>query len=196
MTHPARINHPAQCLAANRFPRGPRHAPGSQRGNAVLFTLLAMVIGGVVVAVGISQYQDADRSASVQATVAEVNSIIGNAKQNYGQYSYVGLTTAVAVGSRVIPANLQATATTANNKFGGAISLNTGTAPGAAVLEYAAVPQEVCTSIVNGTQGMAQQVSVAGTLVKATGGGVNVATLNAQCTSAAAVSINWEFGRS
>ena len=169
----------------------------TQRGNAVLFTLLAMVIGGVVVAVGVAQYQDADRSATVQATVAEVNSIIGNAKQNYGQYSYKGLSTEVAVGSRVIPENLKVSDTKANNKFGGAIDLvvSTGTA-GTALLTYAGVPRELCNSIVNGTQGMAQVIKVGTTSVKSVGSPVDAATLNTRCTANATVDVSWEFGRS
>lgn len=169
----------------------------AQRGNAVLFTLLAMVIGGVVVAVGVAQYQDADRSATVQSTVAEINSIIGNTKQNYGQYSYAGLTTPVAVGSRVIPEALQATATTANNKFGGAIELKEPSAgSGTALLSYAGVPRELCTSIVNGTQGMAQTIKVGTSSVKSVGSPVSMGNLNTGCTAAATVTISWEFGRS
>lgn len=167
-----------------------------QRGNAVLFTLLAMVIGGVMVAVGIAQYQDADRAALVQATVAEVNSIIGNAKQNYGQYLYRDLDTAVAVGSRVIPPALHASATTATNKFGGAITLAANATLGSADLTYNGVPQEVCTSLINGTQGMAQGITVGGTAVKTAGGDVEIAALNTSCTTAATANITWTFGRS
>ena len=168
-----------------------------EKGNAILFTLLAMVIGGIVVSVGITQYQDADRAASVQGTVAEVNTIIGNAKQNYGQYSYNALTTAVAVGSRVIPESLQVTPGTANNKFGGSISLvdHGATTQGTALLTYAGVPREICTSIVNGTHGLARRVIVAGTDVKPLDSVVDVTVMNTQCTSAAAVTIAWVLGR-
>jgi hypothetical protein len=175
-----------------------RKTPQSQRGNAILFTLLAMVIGGIVVAVGITQYQDADRAAQVQSTVTEVNSIIGNTKQNYGQYSYVGLTTAVAVGSRVIPPSLAvATAAgTASNKFGGAITLDASTTVAAgANLAYAAVPADICTALVNGTQGLADTVQVGAQPIKTAGGPVDVAGLNTGCTSGPNVTITWTFGR-
>jgi hypothetical protein len=178
-----------------------RNQRKNQRGNAILFTLLAMVIGGVLVSVGITQYRDADRAAIVQNTVAEVNSIIGNAKQNYGQYSYDKLSTAIAVGSRVIPTYLSntaggATSTTANNKFGGPITLDANPAlAGTATLGYAQVPADVCTSLVNGTQGLAEEIKIGATVIKTAGGLVNVANLNAGCTSAPAVIINWTFGR-
>jgi hypothetical protein len=171
--------------------------PTQQRGNAILFTLLAMVIGGVVVAVGITQYQDADRAAQIQSTVAEVNSIIGNAKQNYGQYAYAGLTTAAAVGSRVIPPSLHTGAATATNKFGGIITLAEVVGTGTAALTYPNVPVDVCTAIINGTQGLAEQVNAgAGSAaIKSAGAAVDVAALNAACTSGAAVNIVWTFGR-
>jgi len=168
-----------------------------QRGNAILFTLLAMVIGGIVVSVGIAQYQDADRAATVQSTVAEVNAIIGNAKQNYGQYAYNALTTSVAVGSRVIPEHLQVSNAAANNKFGGAINLvdHGATTQGTALLTYAGVPRDLCSSLVNGTHGLARRVIVAGADVKPLDGAVDVGAMNAQCTSASAVSVAWVLGR-
>jgi PilS N terminal len=172
-----------------------------QSGNAILFTLLAMVIGGVVVAVGITQYQDADRAAQIQGAVAEVNSIIGNAKQNYGQYSYVGLVTQVAVGSRVIPPNLAVqpaaagtAPTTARNKFRGAINLQASATPSSADLTYAQVPSEICTALVNGTQGLAENITVGGTAVKTPGSIVNIGALNNSC-GAAVSDIVWTFGR-
>jgi hypothetical protein len=156
-----------------------------------------MVIGGVVVAVGITQYQDADRAAQIQSTVAEVNSIIGNAKQNYGQYAYAGLNTAAAVGSRVIPPNLHTGAATATNKFGGVIALDEVVGTGTASLTYPNVPANVCTAIINGTQGLAEQVSAGAgaAAIKAAGGAVDVAVLNASCTSGVSVNIVWTFGR-
>lgn len=167
------------------------------RGNAVLFTLLSMVIGGIVVAVGVAQYQDADRAASVQATVAEVNSIIGNVKQNYGQYSYAGLTTAISVGSRVIPESLQISETAARNKFGGAIDMRerTPVGSGTAELVYPNVPRAICSSVINGTQGLARQILIGTTVVKAENGVVDVAALNTGCSGAAVAEITWVIGR-
>ena len=74
-----------------------------QKGNALVFSMLGLVIGGIVLALGISYYQNAQTNAQVQGTISEISAIIGGAQQNYGQYGYAGLTTAVAVGSRVIP---------------------------------------------------------------------------------------------
>ncbi len=172
-----------------------------QRGNSLLYTMLALVVGGIGLAVGISQYQDAERSTSVQTTVGEINSIIGAAKQNFGQYNYNGLTTAAAVGSQVIPKALApaANATTATNKFGGQVTLvdNNANTAGTALLTYQAVPADVCTNIVNGTQGLARRVQVGNTDVKPLDGIVTIATLAAQCNTAGAggIAISWTIGR-
>lgn len=165
-------------------------------GNAVLFTLLSMVIGGIVVAIGVTQYQDADRAASVQATVAEVNAIIGNVKQNFGQYSYAGLTTGIAVGSRVIPESLQVSETAARNKFGGAIEMRErGAGSGTAELVYPNVPRAICSSVINGTQGLAREILIGTTVVKAANGAVNLAALNTGCSTDTAAEVTWVIGR-
>lgn len=166
-----------------------------QRGNALLYTLLALVLGGIGVAVGVQQYQDAERSTTVQSTVAEVNAIMGAAKQNFGQYSYAGLTTAIAVGSQVIPQSM-ANGVSAINRFGQPVDLVV-TAPGAgtATLTYEGVPSNVCTSIVNGTQAPARAVTVGSSPAKPLDGFVDLAELNTGCTSGSAVTIAWTIGR-
>ncbi len=196
--------------------------PKRQKGNAILFTLLALVIGGIVISVGITQYQDAERAVRIQSTISEVNTIIGLAKQNYGQYRYAGLDTQIAMNSLVIPAELHFGAAAAN-KFGGNVTLNGPAgaqtpAPGAATpaptaaasggvatLIYDGVPRELCTAIVNGTQGVADTVKVGATDIK-TAAGISIANLNTGCSaatgaasapigSAGAVTITWTFSR-
>ena len=171
--------------------------PLRQRGNALLFTLLALVLGGIGLTVGVQQYQEAERATSVQAIVGEVNSIIGSARQNFGQYNYSGLTTAAAVGSQVIPPYLSTDETTANHRLNGAITLIAGTAtPATAVLSYAGVPSALCMNIVNGTHGMARQVQVDTTDVKPLDGTVQLGALTTQCTGEDTVTIAWTIGRS
>ena len=168
-----------------------------QLGNALLFTLLALVLGGIGLTVGVQQYQEAERATSVQAIVGEVNSIIGAARQNFGQYNYSGLTTASAVGSQVIPPYLSTDGTTANHRLNGAITLIAGTATAAtAVLSYAGVPSALCMNIINGTHGMARQVQVDTTDVKPLDGTVQLGALTTQCTGGDTVTIAWTIGRS
>jgi len=169
-----------------------------QRGNALVFTMLGLVIGGIVLALGIGYYQNAQTNAQVQGTISEISAIIGGAQQNYGQYGYAGLTTAVAVGSRVIPDTRADTGgATATNSYSGAITLvdNSATTPSTAKLTYANVPASQCTQLVNGAQSLARRVTIGTTDVKPLDGTIDVARVNTQCTSAANVAIDFVFGR-
>jgi hypothetical protein len=169
-----------------------------QSGNALVFSMLALVIGGIVLALGIGYYQSAQANAQVQGTISEVSAIIGNAQQNYGQYGYAGLTTAVAVGSRVIPdTRADAGGTSATNSYSGAISLidNSAATPSTAKLTYANVPASQCTQLVNGAQSLARQVTVGSADVKPLDGSVDIVRLNTQCTGASSVSVDFVFGR-
>ncbi len=165
-----------------------------QRGNAVVFALLGLVITSITLAIGLPMYQSAERAASVQGFVPEVVAIVGSAKGTFGQLSYVGLTTAQSVQAGVIPANLRATSTTARSRFGAAIEL-VDNGSGTAALSYAAVPSDQCAEIVMGTQLVALTVTVAGTVVKAAASAVNPASLATACSSASTVDIKWTFGR-
>src|ERR1700756_4473768 len=55
-----------------------------QRGNALVFSMLGLVIGGIVLALGIGYYQNSQANAQVQGTISEISAIIGGAQQNYG----------------------------------------------------------------------------------------------------------------
>jgi type II secretory pathway pseudopilin PulG len=180
--------HPSNRLSSRR----------RQRGNALVFSMLGLVIGGIVLALGISYYQTSQSNAQVQSTVSEVTTIIGNAQQNYGQYGYTGLTTPVAVGSRVIPeTRADASGKSATNSYSGAITLvdNSGTTPDTAKLSYANVPASQCSQVINGAQSLARQIVVATTDVKPLDGKVDIVKVATQCTSAANVTIDFVFGR-
>ena len=184
-----------------RLPPRPMFRPrvrAGQRGNALVFSMLGLVIGGIVLALGISYYQSSQANAQVQGTISEISAIIGGAQQNYGQYGYNGLTTAVAVGSRVIPdTRADAGGTTATNSYSGAITLvdNSATTPSTAKLSYANVPASQCTQLINGAQSLARRVTIGTTDVKPLDGVIDIVRVNTQCTSAANVAIDFVFGR-
>jgi hypothetical protein len=160
--------------------------------------MLALVIGGIVLALGISYYQNSQSNAQVQSTIGEIGSIIGAAQQNYGQYGYTGLTTAIAVGSRVIPeTRADANGRTARNSYSGAITLvdNSANTADTAALTYANVPSSQCTQVINGAQGLARQITVATVDVKPLDTSIDLAKLNTQCVSASTVTIEFVFGR-
>jgi hypothetical protein len=176
----------------------PRFIARRQRGNALVFSMLSLVIGGIVLALGIGYYQTSQANAQVQSTVSEVTAIIGSAQQNYGQYGYNGLTTAVAVGSRVIPeTRADAGGKTATNAYSGTITLvdNSATTPNTARLSYANVPASQCSQIIHGAQSLARQVAVAATDVKPLDGPVDIAKVTTQCIASPAATIDFIFGR-
>src|ERR1700761_4065115 len=50
-----------------------------QGGNALVFSMLGLVIGGIVLALGIGYYQNSQANAQVQGTISEISAIIGGA---------------------------------------------------------------------------------------------------------------------
>lgn len=179
-------------------PRAGRSGRLRARGNALVFSMLALVIGGIVLALGVSYYQSSQANAQVQGTISEIGSIIGAAQQNYGQYGYSGLTTAIAVGARVIPeTRADPGGRSARNSYSGAITLedNSSNTADTAALSYANVPSSQCAQVINGAQRLARQVQVDGTDVKALDGSVDIARVDQQCVAAAAVTIEFVFGR-
>ena len=177
--------------------------------NALVFTLMALVLGAIGITVGVDQYQKAERSTNIQQVVSEVASIIGDTKATYGQYGYKGLTAAAALTSGVIPANRlnstttpgtdgapSTTATAAASKFGGAITLRQhATIANAAELTYEAVPADLCVAIVTATEGLARRVDVATGTPKAWDSELSLATLTTNCTTTASVTVKWVIGR-
>lgn len=160
--------------------------------------MLGLVVGGVVLALGITYFQSSQASAQVQATVSEVGAIIGSAQQNYGPFGYSGLTTAIAVGSRVIPeTRADAGGKTATNAYSGAVTLvdDSSTTPDTAKLSYVNVPAAQCSQIVNGTQALAREVLVGAVDVKPLDGSLDIGKTVFQCTSSSNVTIAFVFGR-
>lgn len=190
------VCNPACSAALNSARRPTGRAPRRQRGNALAFALLALVIGAIVMVVGVRQYAQSERSASIQDVTAEAVAVIGNAKATYGQYAYTGTTTAMAVGGAIIPRTRAISPSAANDKFSGAITLvdNNATTQGTALLTYASIPQDQCAAIVIGSESLARQVKVGGVDVKVLDGTLNPVTLNAQCISATSVPIAWVIG--
>ena len=166
-----------------------------QRGISLIQALFVLVLGGIALVVTLNQYQTGERNSSVQKYIGDVTEIIGAAKINFGQFNYVGLTTAIAIGNGVIPQRLATSGTTAAADWGGAITLVAGATAATGDLRFAGVPSAMCAMIVNGTAQVARQVTVAGTDVKVLDGQLDIGALSTQCNSAANVDITWVIGR-
>ena len=169
-----------------------------QRGMSLIQALFVLVLGGIALSVALNQYQSGEKSSRVQKNIGDVMEIIGSVKSNYGQYSFKNLTTAIAVGSGVVPKRLADTTTTAKNDFGGAIDLvdNNATKQGTALLTYALVPTEMCTQLVTGTSNAARMITVNAVPVKpAYDADLDISLVNTNCTGGATVPITWTVGR-
>lgn len=171
--------------------------------NAIVFTLMALVLSAIGITVGVDQYQKAERSTNIQQVVSEVASIIGDTKATYGQYGYKNLTNTAALTSGVIPANRlnsttsgTSTTVTATSKFGGAITLQQhASIANAAELTYEGVPSDLCVAIVTATEGLARRVDVASVTPKAWDSDIALSTLTSGCTNSASVTVKWTIGR-
>ena len=75
-------------VARHRVPSARRR----QRGNALVFSMLGLVIGGIVLALGIGYYQSSQANAQVQGTISEISAIIGSAQQTASSLGGTGET--------------------------------------------------------------------------------------------------------
>lgn len=167
---------------------------------------LTMVEAGVVLILlaGLSyfafnQFSSSQRRNQVRENVTLVTDLAAAVKQKFGYTNrYGAVTTALLVQSNTIPREMHASATTAINNYGGAITAAPATlvsANDAVRLTWANVPNDQCVDFVVGAENTARRVRVAGTEVKPNNGNLNLATLATQCASAAAVAVDFDIGR-
>ena len=171
---------------------GPR-----QSAKAFVLGVLGMLAGVFIFVFGLGCCRCAHVNAQLQATVCEIGTIMDAARQNYGMHGYSGLTTAVAIGARVIPdARVDIGGVTATNRYAGAITLvdNSARMAGTAVLSYAGVPGLQCARMVAAVQSRAREIDVQGVAVKRVDGSVDAASLGVQCATPARVKIDFIFG--
>ena len=70
-----------------------------------------------------------------------------------------------------------------------------GAGTGTAELIYPNIPRALCSSVINGTQGLAREILIGSTVVKEANGAVNLAALNTGCSADAAADVTWVIGR-
>ena len=172
-----------------------------QGGFTALELGLVLLVAAIIIAGAVVYYRENLRKTSITSNMGNILSIASTAKSKYGlQNLYSQVTTALAVQGQVIPGALRdGTANTATNPFGGAIALAPVTLVGAndgLRLDWTNTPGNQCSDIVTSVQGEFRQISVAGVDVKPLDGTLNLATLEAQCQSAANVNVQYFIGRS
>jgi len=176
-----------------------------QRGNALVFGLMALVLAAIGIAVGVELYRRAERRMVIDRTVFEVRTIIGAMQSTYGRFGYRGFTHEDALLSGVIPANLllttgagSAAQTVARHSLGGDIMLgHIDMAAGwpAGMVRFKDVPSDVCPSVMLATEKLAGQSSVGPYLVKWDDGPLQLSSVESGCIAAEKVDLVWYFHR-
>lgn len=146
-----------------------------------------------------SNYLSGERTLKVQKQVADVSEIIANAKMQFADRNFVGLTTSLAVKTKVIPLRLAGANDTAQADWGGAITLeyDSSNTIGLAQLTYVDVPREICTPLILGTAKLAVflWVNSPDQLGKTREGVVSVADVDNYCQANPTSSVTWVIGK-
>ena len=175
-----------------------------QSGNALVMGLIAMALAAIGLAIGVDQYRRAERSTSIQKTVSDIASIIGQANAVFGKYRYKNLTQVSALDAGVLPESFlqpgeSGQAKQAVNQFGGQVYMATvgfGSPPiWYGVLQYQGVPSDLCPSVVTQTQHLASGIAVnAYTIKLLPDTPFGLENISLACNGADPANIQWVFG--
>jgi prepilin-type N-terminal cleavage/methylation domain-containing protein len=193
----------ARALRASNGPAGRFGRVGrmAQRGLSMLEISLVMIVIAIVLVAVYVGFQQNQRRAEINENVAAITQIISTAQARFGKTGgYTGLSTAIAVQSRLIPDNLRITGgNTAQNSYGGLITV----APVTCVqtgdcleLQWTRTPSSQCAEIVMAVVNSVRRVHLPpNTNIKALDGALTVASLGTQCDSAANIDLVFTIGR-
>jgi Tfp pilus assembly protein PilE len=175
-------------------------APSRQKGNALLFAMLALVVAAILTIVAMRMYQASQRSVRIEAATSDLNTIIAAAQKLYGNSNQYGaVTTAIAIRGTVIPPAMRiAGTTTAQNRYYGAVTMAPATittANDSLTLTYGNVNRDDCQDLVLGMESTTRRIAVGGTEVKPADSPVDIAAMSTACDSAATRDIAYTFGR-
>lgn len=158
---------------------------------AIVVAIAALLLIGVTAAPRIIASNKANAEAS------ELPQIVTGIQKVYANYpNYAGATLAQVIGMKALPDERVTTATTANNRWSGAITMATAATynPNDSIkLSYASVPTRECNDVLQSVESRFIRIAVAGVDVKPAGGTLNLTTLGTQCGSANNVNIDYYF---
>lgn len=192
----------ARALRASNGPAGRFGRVGrmAQRGLSMLeISLVLIVIAIILVAVYIG-FQQNQRRAEINENVSNITQIISTAQARFGKTGgYTGLTTAIAVQTRLIPDNLRIVGgNTAQNSYGGLLAVTPVTCVTAGdclELQWTRTPSSQCAEIVMAVVNSVRRVNVGANNIKPLDGVLGVAALGTQCDSAANIDLVFTIGR-
>lgn len=173
----------------------------STRGFALLELTIAIILVSLLAAAAIFGYQSNQRRTETRDNTTAIIETAAELQKKFGiNNQYGAVTTAIAVQSRSIPANLRIAGTnTAQNTYGGAITaapVTLTTANDSIAVTWANVPQSQCIDLVQNAHQVARRVRVATVVVKVLdAANPTVATLATQCETADRVEVIFDIGR-
>lgn len=175
------------------------HQRRMQKGYSMVELTVVLVVISLIGAAVFFGLQSNARRVEVGDNGSQVLEIMAELKKKFGRNNQYGMmTTALAVQSRAIPEQLRVTPTTAQNSYGGPITVAAATCVtpnDCATITWPGVPQAQCMDFVIGTQAGARTVNVGGTIVKPLDLALNMATLATQCEAAATAPVVFTISR-
>lgn len=167
----------------------------TESGFSLLELLLVVGVGALLLLAGIATYRLVTGGANVNEGKRLLTTVKEKVQRAYqDQRTYAGLATGTAINLGAIPAQYQVTAATAENPWGGALTVAVNAANNTRFdITMATVPRAACIELFttyNANDPDLISVTVAGTATVAAA--VNVANANTRC-NAAAVAMMWTF---
>lgn len=159
----------------------------NQKGFTLVELMLVVVLGGAIIATVIIAAPRVKAGIQADKDMNTIPDIMANVQGHYSlKPSFNGLTNTIANSYKLIPDDMNGGAGTITNRYGGAVTLAPATVTAADdsfSISYGGVPSRVCLKVVPQLSPQFLNVSVNGTVVKATGGALNETTAATQCNS-------------
>lgn len=168
------------------------------RGFTLIEIGAALALMGIGLFFVMSKMRTSGDQVRAQALVSELSQIVQNTKRLYAtQSSFNGITIAALRDNGVFPTSWNVGGTI-TGPFTGAVTTASATLTAtddAAVVTIPNVPSGVCSEIARTIADGVNIIAVAGTVVKANNGNLNIGTLGTQCVSANSVAFAVTFGK-
>lgn len=157
------------------------------KGFTLVELMIVIVLGGLVIAVAIAAAPRIKAHINGNKDMADIPDVVSNIQAHYSlKPSYAGLTNTIANSYKLVPDDMNGGAGTIINRYGGVVTLAPATvtvANDSFTYSTGGVPSRVCLKIVPQLAPQFLNLSVNGTVVKATGGTLDETAAATQCNS-------------
>lgn len=170
---------------------GTTQSMGKQGGWAVVSTLIAIVIGLIMMSgifMIVTQALSGNKLGATQQEVASSRMAIRNTYS--GASNYTGLDNPTAVKVKAFPADMVSGAAAIANPYGGTVTVAANAVATNFDMTYTLVPEEDCIKLSSFAYGDWVGLSVNGTDIVQTGGG-QIAAASAACAAGTANTLIW-----